>query len=143
VITEVPGPAGAHVSCAAAERRLTRGALLDWMRSALESGLDAEGIASLFYSTLRELAPVHTDALNGFAQLSGRERQVVELIAMGRTHQQIARALNLSPHTVDTYAKRVRAKVGLGNKADLTRMAVLFRLRSCPCRKSHPGWSAS
>jgi DNA-binding NarL/FixJ family response regulator len=57
--------------------------------------------------------------------LSPREQQVLRQIAHGRTHSQIARALGISHHTVDTYVKRIRSKMDLGNKAELTRAAVL------------------
>jgi DNA-binding NarL/FixJ family response regulator len=55
--------------------------------------------------------------------LSKREEQVLLQISFGLTHQQIARRLGISQHTVDTYVKRIRAKLGLGNKAELTRAA--------------------
>ncbi|AZQ32390.1 response regulator transcription factor [Streptomyces cyaneochromogenes] len=58
------------------------------------------------------------------AALSVRERQVLTGIAKGLTHDQIANRLRISRHTVDTYVKRVRRKLGLGNKAELTRAAV-------------------
>ncbi|MER6048401.1 response regulator transcription factor [Streptomyces sp. NPDC001793] len=61
--------------------------------------------------------------------LSCRERVVLRLIADGLTHAQIARRLSISTNTVNTYIKRVRAKLNLGNKADLTRAA----LRVAPC----------
>jgi DNA-binding NarL/FixJ family response regulator len=57
--------------------------------------------------------------------LSGREEQVLRQISCGLTHGQIATRLGISPHTVDTYVKRIRAKLGAGNKAELTRAAVL------------------
>lgn len=57
--------------------------------------------------------------------LSPREQQVLRLISRGLTHGQVARRLGISPHTVDTYVKRVRSKLDLGNKAVLTRAAVL------------------
>ncbi|MCA2211318.1 helix-turn-helix transcriptional regulator [Jidongwangia harbinensis] len=57
--------------------------------------------------------------------LSHRERQVLGQIALGRTHAQVARTLGISQHTVDTYVKRIRSKLRLGNKAELTRAAVL------------------
>jgi DNA-binding NarL/FixJ family response regulator len=59
--------------------------------------------------------------------LSNREQQVLQLIARGLTHGQIANALRISPHTVDTYVKRIRAKLVIGNKAELTRVAILSR----------------
>lgn len=57
--------------------------------------------------------------------LSRREAQVLWQVARGMTHGQIARALAISPHTVDTYVKRIRAKWKIGNKAELARAAVL------------------
>ncbi len=60
--------------------------------------------------------------------LSEREEQVLSQISHGLTHGQIATRLGISPHTVDTYVKRIRAKLGVGNKAELTRIALLGRL---------------
>lgn len=60
------------------------------------------------------------------AGLSGRERQVLLCIGEGYTHDQTARRLGISSHTVDTYVKRVRSKLGLGNKAELTRAALRY-----------------
>ncbi|MFE2585022.1 LuxR C-terminal-related transcriptional regulator [Streptomyces sp. NPDC059378] len=56
--------------------------------------------------------------------LSERERQVLFEISSGLTHGQIAKRLGISPHTVETYVKRIRAKLGAGNKAELTRVAL-------------------
>lgn len=61
-------------------------------------------------------------------QLSEREEQVLLQIARGLTHGQVATRLGISPHTVDTYVKRIRAKLGVGNKAELTRAALLGRM---------------
>lgn len=58
------------------------------------------------------------------SQLSPREHQVLALIARGFTHSQIATRLDISPHTVDTYVRRIRSKWTLGNKAELTRAAM-------------------
>jgi DNA-binding NarL/FixJ family response regulator len=66
------------------------------------------------------------DALG--VHLSEREEQVLSHISHGLTHGQIATRLGISPHTVDTYVKRIRAKLGAGNKAELTRLALLGRL---------------
>ncbi|MFC6564123.1 helix-turn-helix transcriptional regulator [Actinoplanes utahensis] len=57
--------------------------------------------------------------------LSPREKQVLRQIAHGLTHGQVATRLGISPHTVDTYVKRIRTKLGVGNKAELTRAALL------------------
>jgi DNA-binding CsgD family transcriptional regulator len=62
------------------------------------------------------------------APLSAREQQVLRGIAAGLTHRQVARSLGISENTVDTYVRRVRAKLGVGNKAALTRVAVFGAL---------------
>jgi DNA-binding NarL/FixJ family response regulator len=59
------------------------------------------------------------------APLSHREEQVLGQLSTGLTHGQIARRLGISRHTVDTYVKRIRAKLAVGNKAELTRAAML------------------
>ncbi|WP_445179730.1 LuxR C-terminal-related transcriptional regulator [Pseudomonas sp. McL0111] len=45
--------------------------------------------------------------------LSQRERQVLELIALGHSNQQIADALFISLHTVKTHARRIHGKLGV------------------------------
>ncbi|MFI8350685.1 response regulator transcription factor [Streptomyces sp. NPDC085596] len=58
--------------------------------------------------------------------LSAREQQVLRMLAQGLTHDQTARRLGISCHTVDTYVKRVRGKLGVGNKAELVRAAMEY-----------------
>jgi DNA-binding NarL/FixJ family response regulator len=60
------------------------------------------------------------------SELTERERQVLALIADGWTHKQIGSRLYLSKATVDTYVQRIRQKLGLRNKAELTRAAMRF-----------------
>lgn len=61
-------------------------------------------------------------------QLSIRERQVLGHLARGFTHQQIGTRLGVAQSTVDTYVKRIRTKLGLGNKAELTHCAITHGL---------------
>ncbi|WP_433893702.1 LuxR C-terminal-related transcriptional regulator [Streptomyces sp. CA-111067] len=56
--------------------------------------------------------------------LARREIQTVRWIAAGLTHGQVARRMNLTEATVSTYVKRIRNKLNVGNKADLTRRAI-------------------
>lgn len=64
--------------------------------------------------------PVDEDP-NGLAP---REIETLRWIALGYTHAQIATRMGLSQATVNTYAKRIRAKLNVSNKAELTRMAI-------------------
>lgn len=56
--------------------------------------------------------------------LSPREEQALTFIAKGFTHAQTATRMGVSKATVDTYVERIRAKLQVGNKADLTRAAL-------------------
>ncbi|GLY97266.1 response regulator transcription factor [Actinoplanes sp. NBRC 103695] len=58
------------------------------------------------------------------AGLAPREAETLRWIARGLTHSQIARRMGLTGATVNTYAKRIRAKLNAGNKAELTRIAI-------------------
>ena len=56
--------------------------------------------------------------------LAPREIETARWIAMGYTQSQIATRMGLSQATVNTYAKRIRSKLHVNNKAELTRMAI-------------------
>ncbi|MEU9407522.1 response regulator transcription factor [Streptomyces sp. NPDC048281] len=56
--------------------------------------------------------------------LAPRETEALRLLAAGLTHGQIARRMELAEATISTYIKRIRSKLGVGNKADLTRKAI-------------------
>jgi two-component system response regulator NreC len=55
------------------------------------------------------------------SQLSRREREVLELLSRGHTHQEIADKLFVSVKTIETYRARVRDKTGLKSRADFVR----------------------
>jgi DNA-binding NarL/FixJ family response regulator len=56
--------------------------------------------------------------------LAPREVETLQWIARGLTHRQIATRMGLTQATVNTYAKRIRAKLKVSNKAELTRIAM-------------------
>jgi len=60
----------------------------------------------------------------GYDGLSDREREILQLIAQGRTTPQIAAELSLSPHTVQTHRDHIMAKLGLHSKAALIKYAI-------------------
>ncbi|GGQ08173.1 hypothetical protein GCM10010266_34320 [Streptomyces griseomycini] len=94
-------------------------------------GVDAQPEDVLRRVTGRRAVPVpHAPAAgHGWAApLSQREQEVLQFIASGLTHDQVARQVGISRHTVDTYVKRVRTKFGVRNKAELTRVALGLKL---------------
>jgi DNA-binding NarL/FixJ family response regulator len=58
------------------------------------------------------------------AVLSPREREVIRLIAAGKSSKEIGRVLAISPRTVDTYRNRLMDKLGLHSVADVVRWAM-------------------
>jgi len=63
-------------------------------------------------------------------RLSGRERQILQLVAEGRSSAQIAATLHLSPKTVDTYRSRLMQKLHIGDVAGLVKFAIQHGLTS-------------
>ena len=60
----------------------------------------------------------------GVAKLSARERELVTLVARGRTDAQIAEQLYISVRTVRSHLDRIRDKTGCRRRVDLTRLAL-------------------
>ena len=66
--------------------------------------------------------------------LSARERELVTLVAQGRTDAQIAAQLYISIRTVRSHLDRIRDKTGCRRRADLTRLALREGLLRPPGR---------
>lgn len=58
------------------------------------------------------------------AELSGREGNVLRLLAQGYSNKEIAAQLELSVKTVETYKARAMEKLGLASRVDLVRYAM-------------------
>jgi DNA-binding NarL/FixJ family response regulator len=56
--------------------------------------------------------------------LSHRETQVLRLLALGHTNNEIAKLLSVSPRTVEGHRTNVLRKLGLKTRADLVRYAL-------------------
>jgi DNA-binding NarL/FixJ family response regulator len=57
-------------------------------------------------------------------RLSPREREILQLIAEGRTSKEIAKILNVSVKTAQHYRERLIERAGIHNVAGLTRFAI-------------------
>lgn len=56
--------------------------------------------------------------------LSDREREVLRLLALGHTNQEIAEQLYISVRTAETHRAHIMQKLRLGSRADLVRYAL-------------------
>lgn len=57
-------------------------------------------------------------------RLSSREREVLQMIAEGKTNKEIASTLNLSVYTIDAHRGRIMEKLNLHSAGELVRFAV-------------------
>ena len=69
----------------------------------------------------RERHQADRQARERYAQLSGREREVLGLIVEGLTNKEIGRALALSPRTVETHRANLFATLEAASLAQLIR----------------------
>jgi len=87
-------------------------------RRYLSQGLAEEAIQE---SLRQRQAPPEKSALD---TLSSREREVLQLVAEGKSSAQIADILFLSPKTVDTYRSRLMQKLGIEDLPSLVKFAI-------------------
>ena len=83
--------------------------------------------------------PAATVDLSRLASLTARERQVLSLVAEGRSQKQIASTLGISVKTVGTHVQNVLSKLGLHSRVE----AVAMSLRAGGGDGSRPSTIAS
>ena len=64
------------------------------------------------------------DTREVYESLTGRERQVLQLVGEGYTSSEVAQRLVISPRTVDMHRRHILRKLGLSGEAALARFAV-------------------
>lgn len=67
---------------------------------------------------------------SAFAALGSREREVLQLVAEGKTSAEAAWAMHISVKTVETHRRNILHKLGLHGTAELTKYAVREGLTS-------------
>ena len=93
--------------------------------------IDTEHLLTVIRDALRR--DVHLGAMQGgrrpvevrgFAQLTPREREVLQLITNGQSNKEAGRELGISPRTIEVHRARVMEKLGARNTADLMRIVL-------------------
>ena len=69
-------------------------------------------------------AEAETDARAGVDPLSDREHEVLRLLALGHTNQEIATMLFISVRTAETHRAHIMRKLGLSTRAEIVRYAL-------------------
>lgn len=93
----------------------------------LEKPVDDERLLEALHSAVRahglsrERLRADRASREQVAGLSAREREILALVVVGHTNKEIARALGLSPRTVETHRANLSAKLGVTSLAQLIR----------------------
>lgn len=74
------------------------------------------------HSTLTQSSPL--------AQLTDREREVLQLVVEGKTSNEISELIAISPKTVDTYRSRLMQKLGIKDLPALVKFAIQHGITS-------------
>jgi two-component system, NarL family, nitrate/nitrite response regulator NarL len=109
---------------AGASGYLTTYASGDAIIEAVETIATGRIYLSSWVAGVTDAGPQLAEPAGMLATLSDREREALCYISEGLTQAQTANRMGVSPTTIDTYVKRIRRKLGPGNKADLTRQAI-------------------
>jgi two-component system, NarL family, response regulator NreC len=80
-------------------------------------------VAEIFHDGLSRLKDLR-ETSDRFDLLTGRERQIYQLLAEGNSNKEIANRLNLSLHTIETHRWRIMEKLDLHSTAELVLSAV-------------------
>ncbi|MGH3373580.1 MAG: response regulator transcription factor [Actinoallomurus sp.] len=90
---------------------------------ALLSPVATRGLIARFLSGTTEIADHADERLTELADLTDRERDVMVMVAAGRTNDEIAESLRISPFTAKTHVNRAMTKLGAHDRAQLVIMA--------------------
>lgn len=111
----------------------TRAALKNGAVDFLEKPVDDELLLDVLRNAIRLDGERHVQQLerrqfeHRLANLTSRERSVLDLMADGLQHREIAERLAISPRTVEVYKARMMQKLECRTVADIVRLGLLAR----------------
>jgi DNA-binding NarL/FixJ family response regulator len=81
-------------------------------------------VTPLLAGELMQLYKERPEKLNGAGKLTPRQREVLQLLAEGRSAKEIASILNISPRTVEFHKYRMMDDLGVSSGAELVQYAI-------------------
>jgi FixJ family two-component response regulator len=107
-------------------RRAFQADAVDFLEKPFDMAQVRQAVEKAFARETRRLGAQQERAADAgrLAQLTTREREVLEHAARGLHAKEIAAALAISPRTVEVHKARIMAKLGVRNVAELVRFAV-------------------
>jgi FixJ family two-component response regulator len=114
-----------HGDVAACRRAFKAGAV-DFLTKPIDEQVLLEaieaGFAALDEHSRTQAVRAGREAL--LAKLTQREREILDLVADGLSTKEIARALDVSPRTIETHRANIAEKLGAGSVAEMVRIAL-------------------
>ena len=94
------------------------------LQRAIHTVLDGQCYLTPLLSRRRAAAPINLNSAPSGITLTSRQREVLQLVAQGRTAKEIASTLSLSVKTAVYHKVAIMDKLGLRTTAELTRYAM-------------------
>jgi RNA polymerase sigma factor (sigma-70 family) len=110
----------------ATTRVALKGGAIDFIEKPIDDEVLVAAIGVALDRDARERAEAQTSAsvAERLARLTGREREVLVLVADGKHNREIAAELGISPRTVEVYKARLMEKLQVRRLPDLVRLVL-------------------
>lgn len=122
---------GDEARTAALAQQLRSSGVVSWRKTVAELVSMVRSVAE--GGTMPQESRLHSK--DPFAQLTSRERDVIGLVALGRTDEQVATLLGISANTVRTHVQHVLAKLQVSHRHAAAALA-----RKSPVMVSRTAW---
>jgi FixJ family two-component response regulator len=115
-------------------RRAFKGGAVDFLTKPVDEQVLIEAIEVGFarLDAQRREASEVDEARALLARLTQREGEILDMVARGWMTKEIARAMGLSPRTVETHRANLAEKLGTTSVAEMVRLVLLARPTSTP-----------
>lgn len=108
-------------------RRAFKAGAVDFLTKPVDEEALIEAVQAAFarLGTTRARGAERAEARALLARLTAREAEILRLVGLGHATKEIARALDLSPRTVETHRANIAAKLGTASVAEMARLVLL------------------
>ena len=104
-------------------RRAFKAGVIDFLTKPIDEQVLVEALQQA--SGALDARAERAEAVTLVAQLTDREREVLDMVGRGWSTKEIAEALQLSPRTVDTHRANIAQKLGTTSVAEFARLSLI------------------
>ena len=104
-------------------RRAFKAGVVDFLTKPIDEQVLVEALQQA--SAALDMRAERAEAAQLVAQLTEREREVLDMVGRGWSTREIAESLQLSPRTVDTHRANIAQKLGTTSVAEFARLSLI------------------